>query len=142
MDFCEWFHLREVNANRWQQMPAAVKGLIHQAAMAEKSGLTDKIVELAARAKTAKEIAKELGIDEITVKAVRLDRGIPSASNSMGRMGKGELSQEFLAWRDKHYPGMRQFAPPPPPPPRPKKKTIPIPMPPKYPVPPPIPGKA
>lgn len=65
---------------------------------AEQTGVADKIEELAAQRKVAKEIAAELGVDMDTVNAVRIQRNIPSWSNSTNLAGGGGQSQEFTDW--------------------------------------------
>ncbi len=77
---------------------------------AKKTGLADKIEELAAQRKTAKETAKALGVDEDIVINVRLGLGIPS------RMGE---PADFEAWLQKRQAAKPPEAPPGPAAPKP-----------------------
>lgn len=87
----------------WDNLPQWQVDLLKSLAdAAEASGLANKIEELSANRMTAKQIAQELGIDENTVQAVRINRRIPSWTNALniGPVSGGAAveSPEFTKW--------------------------------------------
>ncbi len=108
--FEEW-----LNEAAWD----AVGQLRQMAAMAEKRnpGISDKVEELCALKHTAKQIAQKLGLTENDVRAIRMVRGIPSMSASVGMAGGSGVNPEFTAWLQQKHPdkvNMTLSAPPPP----------------------------
>ncbi len=60
----------------------------------------DHVERLSADKKTAREIAAATGLDEDTVRAVRLVKGIPSWTNSTTHAGGDVEAPEFTQWRE------------------------------------------
>lgn len=86
-------------ADPWSNVPGWVRDNMQPlSGIAERSGVADKIEDLAAKRKTAKQIAAELNISQDMVNAVRIARGIPSWTLSAGFVGSGAENPEFTAW--------------------------------------------
>lgn len=64
----------------------------------EKSGIPERVEELAMQRKTAKEIAKELGISVEDVQYIRMNRGIPSQTIVQGMGNNQQPNPAFEAW--------------------------------------------